>query len=245
MAGILVVVVRRLPREGRYYTVPRHFFTGCHSRKRGYHGCTASADVVRRAAIPHNQQGGMGMGMGIFWAHLEGIVLHSCERLLELSPKIGFAILIVLGFWLAGMLVKRIILLPAARLREGEREVLELAGVAAKIGIVTVGAITALGTVGVNVTALVASLGLSGFALGFAARDMLSNLLGGMLILLYHPFRRGDRIAVAGSEGVVIQINLRYTVIDTGGKVVLIPNSILLNTQITVVASRPAEQALN
>lgn len=180
------------------------------------------------------------MGMGVFWEHVEGILFHSCEQLLEFSPKIGFAILIVLGFYLAGMLVKRIILLPAARLREGEQEVLELAGVAAKIGIVTVGAITALGTIGVNVTALVASLGLSGFALGFAARDMLSNLLGGMLILLYHPFRRGDRIAVAGSEGVVTQINLRYTVIDTGGKTVLIPNSILLNTQITLVASPQA-----
>jgi small-conductance mechanosensitive channel len=93
---------------------------------------------------------------------------------------------------------------------------------------------------GVNVTALVASLGLSGFALGFAARDMLSNLLGGMLILFYHPFRRGDRISVAGSEGIVRQINLRYTLLDCGDRQILIPNSILLNTQIILMDPPPS-----
>lgn len=178
--------------------------------------------------------------MPMFWEYLESIVFRFCEKLLALSPKFGVAILIVLGFYLVGSVIKRIILLPATRLREGEREVLELAGVSARIGIVTVGTITALGTMGVNVTALVASLGLSGFALGFAARDMLSNLLGGMLILFYHPFRRGDRISVAGSEGVVRQINLRYTLLDCGDRQILIPNSILLNTQIILMDPPPS-----
>ena len=55
----------------------------------------------------------------------------------------------------------------------------------AKLSLIVFGLVTALGTAGVNVSALVAGLGLTGFALGFAFRDVLSNLLAGVLILLY------------------------------------------------------------
>ena len=55
-----------------------------------------------------------------------------------------------------------------------------------------------LGTLGINVSALVAGLGLTGFALGFAFRDALSNVLAGVMILLYHPFHRGDCANITG-----------------------------------------------
>jgi small-conductance mechanosensitive channel len=85
------------------------------------------------------------------------------------------------------------------------------------------------------VSALVAGLGLTGFALGFALRDVISNTLAGVLVLLYKPFRRGDRISVAGSEGVVSQIDLRYTtlVVDEETRV-LVPNSTLFTNSIRV-----------
>ena len=50
------------------------------------------------------------------------------------------------------------------------------------------------GTVGVDVSALVAGLGLAGFAIGFALRDAVSNTLAGVLVLMYQPFRVGDDI---------------------------------------------------
>lgn len=56
------------------------------------------------------------------------------------------------------------------------------------------GLVTALGTAGVNVSALVTSLGLVGFALGFALKDALSNIISGILLLLYRPFSVGDVI---------------------------------------------------
>ncbi|MFA7098279.1 MAG: mechanosensitive ion channel domain-containing protein, partial [Gammaproteobacteria bacterium] len=100
--------------------------------------------------------------------------------------------------------------------------------------LIAVGAITALGTLGVNVAAMVAGLGLTGFALGFALKDMLSNLLAGVLILAYRPFRRGDRIAVAGFEGTVIGIDLRYTILQGEQRQFLIPNSVLLTNSISL-----------
>ncbi len=87
---------------------------------------------------------------------------------------------------------------------------------------------------GVDVSALVAGLGLTGFALGFALRDAVSNLLAGILIILYQPFRPGDRIEVAGSAGTVVGVNLRYTVLDAGDRRILVPNSTLFSNSVTV-----------
>jgi small-conductance mechanosensitive channel len=104
----------------------------------------------------------------------------------------------------------------------------------AKLALLLFGLVTALGTAGVNISALVAGLGLTGFALGFAFRDVLSNLLAGILLLLYRPFARGQRISVTGLEGIVTHIDLRYTNLDCDGNLVLIPNSNLFTNPITV-----------
>jgi small-conductance mechanosensitive channel len=57
----------------------------------------------------------------------------------------------------------------------------------ARVGLLILGFVTALGTLGVNITGIVAGLGLTGFALGFALRDSIANLLAGVLILLFRP----------------------------------------------------------
>jgi small conductance mechanosensitive channel len=86
----------------------------------------------------------------------------------------------------------------------------------------------------VDVTALVAGLGLTGFALGFALRDAVSNLLAGIVIILYQPFRMGDRIEVDGSAGTVVGIDLRYTVLDAADRWILVPNNTLLSNSVVV-----------
>src|SRR5690348_12891447 len=116
---------------------------------------------------------------------------------------------------------------------------LVLLGRTAKIAVITLGVATALGTVGVNVSALVAGLGLTGFALGFAFRDVLSNLLAGILLLLFRPFGPGDHISVSGLDGEVTNIDLRYTVLKQPQKIVLIPNSNLFTNPILVDAATP------
>lgn len=96
--------------------------------------------------------------------------------------------------------------------------------------------VTLLGTLGVQVAPLVAGLGLGGFALGFALRDMVSNLLAGILILLYHPFRPGNEISVAGKQGRVAEINLRYTVLHASDdRTILIPNSMIFTNPVEVL----------
>jgi len=104
-----------------------------------------------------------------------------------------------------------------------------------RITMIVIGIITALGTVGINVSALVTGLGLTGFALGFALKDTISNLLAGILILLYQPFRIGDSIKVSGYMGEVSTIDLRYTELSQDGQTILIPNSKLFTDPIVVL----------
>ena len=106
-----------------------------------------------------------------------------------------------------------------------------------KLCLLLFGVVTALGTLGIEVSALVAGLGLTGFALGFALKDIISNVLSGVLIIFFRPFKQGDRISVFSNlafEGAVVEINLRYTVLDAGEKTVFIPNSVLFTNVVTV-----------
>jgi len=114
-------------------------------------------------------------------------------------------------------------------------KILKMFARTSSVSLVVLGLITALGTIGINVSALVAGLGLTGFALGFALKDTISNLLSGVLILLYRPFEMGNRIKILGYEGTVIAIDLRYTELDSEGNKVLIPNSKLFTDPITVI----------
>jgi small-conductance mechanosensitive channel len=154
-------------------------------------------------------------------------------------PRLVTATLMLVGLWVAGVLGSRFV----ARVllaREVEPDLAALLTRAGRLTLVSVGFVTALGTIGVDVKALVAGLGLTGFALGFALRDIIANTLAGILILAYKPFRRGDRITVAGCEGIIAEIDLRYTVL-TGDREthILIPNSTLFTNSI-VVAPRAA-----
>ncbi len=108
----------------------------------------------------------------------------------------------------------------------------------ARVSLLILGLITALGTLGVNILGIVAGLGLTGFALGFALKDSIANLLAGVLILLYRPFEVGDRIDVGGLAGRVTQVDLRYTELDSESERVLVPNAKMLTDPIRV--SKPA-----
>jgi len=103
------------------------------------------------------------------------------------------------------------------------------------ISIILIAIITMLGTSGVDVSAIIAGLGLTGFALGFALKDVLSSCIAGMLILFYRPFKLHSTILVMGVEGKVIDIDLRYTTLQGNDAKHLIPNSKLISEKISVL----------
>jgi small-conductance mechanosensitive channel len=91
-----------------------------------------------------------------------------------------------------------------------------------------------------NAGELVQLLGISSVAIGFAFRDILQNLLAGILILLTEPFKTGDQIIVNDFEGTVEHIETRATFIRTyDGRGVVIPNADMFTQSVTVNTAHP------
>lgn len=149
-------------------------------------------------------------------------------------PRVGGVVVIILVFFVLSKLIKSVITKSSERLKL-DSPLTSLFARTSSITLITFGFVTALGTLGINVSAIVAGLGLTGFALGFALKDTISNLLSGILILLYQPFKIGNAIEVSGYEGDVVSIDLRYTELNSEGNRILIPNSKLFTDPITVL----------
>lgn len=161
-----------------------------------------------------------------------GQVLHVAEANF---PGVLAGLLIFLVFLLGSVIARRGLRRLIDRVSPEKRPLINLAGDTSYYGGMVIGGITGLGTMGINVSALIAGLGLSGFALGFALRDAVSNLIAGILILLYQPYRYGDNITVGGDSGVVTDINFRYTVLkSTDNKIIHVPNGTMFSNSVTV-----------
>jgi len=152
--------------------------------------------------------------------------------------RVLFALLALGGLWAVGAGAQRAVN-RVARARGIDTGLIYFLSQSAKGTLVVLGVVTALGTLGVDMTAVVTSLGLTGFALGFAMKDMLSNALSGFLILFYRPFGFGDNIEVTALKGTVVEVNMRYTVLDAGGQWVYMPNSNLFTNPVLVTKRQP------
>ncbi len=94
-------------------------------------------------------------------------------------------------------------------------------------------AVTIIGIMGVPMASVVAAIASAGVAIGLALQGSLSNLAGGIMILLFHPFRVDHFIEAAGFSGTVKDIDIFYTVLHTpDNKVVTIPNGTIMSSSI-------------
>lgn len=85
-----------------------------------------------------------------------------------------------------------------------------------------------ISVLGINTSSLVALLASAGLAVGMALSGTLQNFAGGVVIMIFHPFKVGDYISAQGQEGTVKEIQIFNTIIKTiDNKIVTIPNGIL------------------
>lgn len=95
----------------------------------------------------------------------------------------------------------------------------------AGVALVVIGALTILPEVGVNITAILTGLGITGLALALGAQAFVRDAINGIFLLAEDQYRRGDVVQVAGVTGTVEEISLRRTVIrDEDGVVHSVPN---------------------
>jgi len=96
----------------------------------------------------------------------------------------------------------------------------------ARYAVLVLGILTALDQIpGIKITSFLAGLGILGFTIGFALQDIARNFIAGLLLLLRKPFSVDDAVEIAGHDGIVMELNMRDTVIKTwDGVMEIIPN---------------------
>lgn len=110
--------------------------------------------------------------------------------------------------------------------------------IAVKILLLFVSVIIVLGSLGISVSSLVAALSVVGVAFSLAIQGFLSNAFGGIQIISNRPFHIGDYIDAGGESGIVREVGLFYTKLDTPDKkLIQIPNSSIANSNITNYSS--------
>lgn len=91
---------------------------------------------------------------------------------------------------------------------------------------------------GINIAPILAGIGVAGLAVGMAAKDIVSDFIAGLFIILEDQYHVGDKVKIAGIEGEVVEISLRKTMLkDSEGTLHLIPNN-----QIKIVAKELKEE---
>jgi len=145
---------------------------------------------------------------------------------ISILATVAFCIPIIIGFALS--LGFRFLGRGSDRVRRNR--VYRLIASSINITAFLIGVISCLGTLGIDTTALVAGLGLTGLALGLALKDAVSNFIAGLMIVLYSPFNLDDELEISGSRGKVTDMDLRYVTIENEAEQVLIPNSSFLTS---------------
>ena len=118
-------------------------------------------------------------------------------------------------------------------------QLVPLARTAGKVFVGVVGAIFVLQNLNINITSLVAGLGIGGVAVALASQDSIKNLLGGATILADKPFQVGDWVVIGGYEGTVEQVGFRSTRIRTfADSLITMPNARITDTEVNNMGRR-------
>lgn len=105
-----------------------------------------------------------------------------------------------------------------------------------RAGLMVLVGMTVLASLGIDMKALITGLGVTGLSVGLACKDMLSNLVAGIILLVHRPFRLKQVIAIKGLTGQVMDINLRYTILQDAKGQHMIPNTLFLTNPVEVQA---------
>jgi len=103
--------------------------------------------------------------------------------------------------------------------------------------IVLIGSMILLQNIGIQLTPIITLLGIIGVALGYALKDFVANIIAGILLITYPPFKINDYIKIKDWQGKVIDINIRVTTLQEGNTTVFVPNSILFTSTFAIIKS--------
>lgn len=154
-------------------------------------------------------------------------------------PKVIVATVILVFFLVVWLLARRALTYVLKQAEVDETAQAFLVTVF-KYALGTIALIMALDQLGVDIGSILASLGVVGLTIGFAARDTLSNIISGVFIFWDRPFTLQDLVEINGQYGKVESITIRSTrVVTVDGKMLAIPNTVVVNSMVTSYTNFP------
>ena len=163
---------------------------------------------------------------------------------MEYGSRLFLALVtLAIGWWVTNKVSDRLAKLVGLRVHDPALQnfIRTLANIVLKILL----AISVASMIGIETTSFVAAIGGATLAIGLALQGSLANFAGGVLILLFRPFRIGDWIEAQGVSGTVDSIQIFHTVLRTGdNKTVILPNGTLSNGIITNTNRQPTRKVV-
>ncbi|MDF9616529.1 mechanosensitive ion channel family protein [Pseudomonas entomophila] len=163
--------------------------------------------------------------------------------IMEYGSRLLLALLtLAIGWWIINKLSARLGKLVGLRADAALQGFIStLSNIALKVMLV----ISVASMIGIETTSFVAAIGGATLAIGLALQGSLANFAGGVLILMFRPFRIGDWIEAQGIAGTVDSIQIFHTVVRTGdNKTVILPNGSLSNGIITNTNRQPTRKVV-
>ncbi len=184
--------------------------------------------------------------LGSFSSEIRASVETAFARLLEsaitIIPRVLASLLVIGLFWVIAAGVRYLMRIIFHRIVE-DLTTENLIKQVAYYAVWTLGLIVAADALGFDPQTVVTGLGLTGLALGFALKDIISNFVSGILILVLRPFELGDQIVVGETEGSVERIELRATQIrHYDGRIIVVPNAEIFTSRITNNTANPVRR---
>jgi small conductance mechanosensitive channel len=164
--------------------------------------------------------------------------------IMEYGSRVCLALLtLAIGWWIVNKLSARLGKLVG--LRNADLALQGFISTLANIILKILLFVSVASMIGIETTSFVAAIGAAGLAIGLALQGSLANFAGGVLILMFRPFRIGDWIEAQGVSGTVDSIQIFHTVLRTGdNKTVIMPNGSLSNGIITNTNRQPTRKVV-
>ena len=161
---------------------------------------------------------------------------------LDSAIHFGLKVLVALVIYLIGAwLIRRVkrLLVRVFERRHTERTLASFICSFVSITLTVMLVIATIGTLGVDTTSFAALLAAGGMAIGMALSGTVQNFAGGIILLVFRPFKAGDFITAQGQSGTVMDVNIFSTkILTTDNRVVVLPNGALSNGTIENVSAQ-------
>jgi len=178
-------------------------------------------------------------------------ILSISAKVLSFLNKLTFILYVSFACWFLGKITITILEKHQEKNKTGEADekrydhLFPLIKTAIKVFIVIIGILLIISNLGYNINGLIAGLGIGGIAIAFASRELLENFFSGIIIFTEKPFKVGDIVKSGDIIGIIKEINIRTSKIESFDETIyIVPNSKLSQGTVENISKRKARRVI-